>query len=340
MDEKLKNIQNRLRAGKLGGVILFSPSNIYYMTGFRTDGGAVLLTRNDLLLAAGPLDYSAALHSAKCRVEKSLSLEKFLKKHRGIGAIGAAREISFDRYKTLHSVFGKKIVFLDDVLFGARAVKTACEIKKIRAACRLAKKTMDFAVKTARPGMAECALASEIECFMRKAGSDGESFATIVASGPNTAFPHHIPSERKFGRNDIVYADLGCSYRLYNSDLTNTFFLGKINKYGLKIRDIVKEAHRLALNAVRPGVPCKDVDSAARNFIAENGLEDYFIHSTGHGVGLDIHEAPAISRKSSAVLEENMVITVEPGIYIPGRFGVRIEDTVLVTKKGCEVLTK
>jgi Xaa-Pro aminopeptidase len=122
--------------------------------------------------------------------------------------------------------------------------------------------------------------------------------------------------------------------------LTKTFFLGKIKKYRLEVHNIVKEAQQRALCVIRDGVPCKDVDAAARDFITKNGFGKYFIHSTGHGVGVDIHEGPYVSPKSVSVLKKNMVITIEPGIYIPGKFGIRIEDTVLVTKKGCEVLTK
>jgi len=342
MNPKLKKIQEGLALKKLDGLILFNPSNIFYLTGFRADNGILFVTRKSMTLAIRELDYPAACLNACCKLKKMdpFNDEKFLKKYRHIKKIGVERDILYEKYKKISSVFGGSISFCDEILSNQRAVKSADEIKKIRAACSLAKRTMDFGMSIARPGITEKELAAEIVCFMRKNGADREAFDTIAAFGSHTACPHHTPTDRKLKQDDIVYIDLGCAYEGYSSDLTRTFFLDRIKKYGIKVHNIVKDAYQRAINAIKPGVVCKDVDSAARDFIAKKGFSKNFIHSTGHGVGIDIHEGPNVSPKSVTVLKENMVLTVEPGIYIPGRFGVRIEDTVLVTKKGCEVLTK
>jgi len=342
MNSKLRKIQGILALKKLDGLILIDPSNIFYLTGFRSDDSILFVTRKNMTLAVRELDYPLARRIAGCKLEKITSLddEKIMKKYGHIKKIGVEKNISYEKYKKLSLVFGGNFSFCDDIINSQRALKSAEEIKKIRSACLLAKKTMDFAVSVALLGITEKELVSDIVCFMRKNGADKEAFDTIAAFGSHTACPHHIPTGRMLKRNDIVYIDLGCAYEGYSSDLTNTLFLGKINNYGRKIYDIVKEAHWRAINAIKAGAVCRDIDFAARNFIVKKGFGRNFIHSTGHGVGIDIHEGPAISPKSATVLKENMVFTVEPGIYIPGRFGVRIEDTVLVTKKGCEVLTK
>lgn len=220
-----------------------------------------------------------------------------------------------------------------------RAVKDKYEISKIKQAAGLAGKALKGIMPLLKPGKVEKDIALEFEYMMRKGGSRGVSFDSIVASGRNSALPHARPSGRRLRRGDFVVLDYGCVSGGYHSDETCTFGIGAVSAKQARVYEIVKDAHDRALSVVRAGVPCREVDSAARSFIEKKGFGPNFSHGTGHGVGLEVHEHPRISFQSDAVLEKGMVVTIEPGIYLPGRFGVRIESLVAVTEKGCEILS-
>ncbi len=183
-------------------------------------------------------------------------------------------------------------------------------------------------------------MALELEYRMRRNGAGGVSFPTIVASGINSTLPHASPGTRTLAPGDVVVIDFGAIYEGYHSDETCTFVLCHASSRQKEVYDIVREAHDRALAAVKAGIPCCEIDRIARDCIKEGGLGQFFSHGTGHGIGLDVHESPRIAAPSKAILEAGMVITIEPGVYIPGLWGIRIEDMVLVTKDGCEVLTK
>jgi len=174
---------------------------------------------------------------------------------------------------------------------------------------------------------------------MGKMGASGPSFDIIIGSGPNSAWPHHATSERVIKNNEPLLLDFGCFYKGYASDMTRTIFIGKPTDEYKKIYAIVESAHKAGLAAIRCGVSAFDADKACRDIISAAGYGDTYIHGTGHGIGLEIHENPYLNTKSKAVLKAGMAVTVEPGIYLAGKFGVRLEDSVLVTKKGCEILT-
>jgi Xaa-Pro aminopeptidase len=188
--------------------------------------------------------------------------------------------------------------------------------------------------------MRECDLAAEFESYIRKHGATKASFDSIVAAGENAAYPHYITGDKVLRKNDMVLCDIGALVDGYCSDLTRTFFLGTISPLGRKVYDTVARAQKLAIQAVKPGVKAAQIDRIARDEIERAGYGRRFIHSTGHGVGVEIHEAPWVGGASQDVLEAGMIITVEPGIYLQGWGGVRIEDTMLVTKTGYEILTK
>ena len=219
-----------------------------------------------------------------------------------------------------------------------RIIKSKNEIKNVKKACEIVSKVFETIKKTVVAGTSELDIHFKIEQEFAK-HKVVQSFKTIVASGPNAANPHHISSSRKIKANDIVLIDMGCIYNGYCSDLTRTFFVGNKTKEQQKIWDIVKLAHDEALKNVKTDVRASYVDLCARNIIKQAGYGKQFIHTTGHGVGLNIHEAPQISFKSKEILKDGMVITIEPGIYLENKFGVRIEDTILVTKNGYKVLT-
>ncbi|OGS25147.1 MAG: hypothetical protein A2314_02800 [Elusimicrobia bacterium RIFOXYB2_FULL_50_12] len=255
------------------------------------------------------------------------------------------REVGFNPQKISFALAGKlaaKVAMRpvdNDPVEAERIIKDAGEIEKIRQSCSLAAKAYEHICKYVRPGVTEEQIGFKIEEYFAKNGAK-TSFPCIVAAGPNSANPHHINSGRKIEENDVVLIDLGCILHGYCSDLTRTLFLGKINRFRARIYSIVRAAHHLAIKRLKSGVKASAIDKTARRTISACGYGRQFIHSTGHGVGIEIHESPRLGRHDNTLLKPGMVITVEPGIYLQGQFGVRIEDTLLITEKGNEVLTR
>jgi Xaa-Pro aminopeptidase len=220
-----------------------------------------------------------------------------------------------------------------------REVKDADEIQRMRKAALVGCGLFDRMLTYLQPGLTEIEVAAELEHAARLAGAEAMSFETIVASGERSALPHGRASMGKLPRRGFVTLDFGVMLDGYCSDMTRTVHLGRAMDGERDVYDFVLEAQEAAVAAVAPGVTAGDVDEAARSVLRRAGLDKYFSHSTGHGVGLEIHEGPRIAAKQTQVLEQGMVITIEPGVYMPGKFGLRIEDMVLVTAKGGEVLT-
>jgi Xaa-Pro dipeptidase len=220
-----------------------------------------------------------------------------------------------------------------------RAVKDSEEIVLMRKAAELTSLGMKTARETLRAGMTEIELAAEIEYNMRKHGSNGTAFDTIASSGPSSAFPHGGCTDRRIRAGELVVVDVGAVCKNYRSDMTRTFIAGKLSGKQQKIHQVVKEAQDEAFVAIKPGAKTQDVDAAARRIIEKAGYGDFFVHGLGHGVGLDIHEPPTLNWASKEKLRVGNVVTDEPGIYLVGYGGVRIEDTVLVTEDGAEKLT-
>ncbi|MCK5582860.1 MAG: aminopeptidase P family protein, partial [Elusimicrobiales bacterium] len=221
-----------------------------------------------------------------------------------------------------------------------RLTKKGAELKAVRKACHIAAKAFDIIKPKIKEGRTEISVARELEHIMQLMGATGPSFDTIVAFGPNSALPHHETSTRVLKKNEAVLIDYGCVYDFYRSDRTRTFFYGKADAEFKKVHAIVAASHRKGIKALKSGIKASTIDKICRNEIMDKGYGEYFIHGTGHGVGDEIHEEPRVNAKSKYVLKEGMVLTVEPGIYLNGKFGVRIEDTLLVKKNGYEILTK
>jgi Xaa-Pro aminopeptidase len=220
-----------------------------------------------------------------------------------------------------------------------RKIKEREELAYLRKAAEIAVRALEFAPSLLLPGRKEAEIAAELERFIRYHGASASAFEIIVASGPNSSYPHHLTSARRLKENEIVLIDIGASYCGYKSDLTRVFFLGKINPLAAKIYAIVRRAQARSIAAIRPGARINKIDQAARQSIARAGYGRFFSHSLGHGIGLEIHEAPSVSPGAKDRLKKGMVFTVEPAVYLPGKFGIRIEDTVLVTEKGAEVFS-
>jgi Xaa-Pro aminopeptidase len=221
----------------------------------------------------------------------------------------------------------------------ARMVKEADELELIRAAVRLGATLFDRALEGLRPGVKECEVAAEMEYVARRAGAEEMSFPTIIASGARSALPHGRATEQVIAPGGFVVCDFGVILAGYCSDQTRTVWVGAASEEARQAYESVREAQEAAIAAVRPGISAGEVDAAARRVLRKAGLGRYFTHSTGHGVGLEIHEAPKVAAGQKEVLKPGMVITIEPGVYFPGKWGVRIEDMVAVNEGGCEVLT-
>jgi Xaa-Pro aminopeptidase len=218
-------------------------------------------------------------------------------------------------------------------------VKSPAEIEQIRQSVLTNSRAFEKTLKRLKPSMTENDVAAEVELQMRRHGAEGVAFESIVAAGPRSALPHARPTAEPIGTNRILLFDVGALQAGYCSDMTRVVHLGKTGSRARKLYNAVLEAQLAAIDAVRPGVTTGSVDTAARSVLRKHGLEKAFVHSTGHGLGLEIHEAPRIGRKDETRLQAGMAITIEPGAYIEGFGGVRIEDTVVVTPGGCEVLT-
>ncbi len=233
----------------------------------------------------------------------------------------------------------EKLEPADNLILKLRSVKDKREIELIREACKLASVGMKVASELICPNIKEIEVAAEVEYAMRKKGSNGTSFDTIIASGPTSAYPHGSCSNRTIGEGELVVVDLGATYNSYRSDMTRTFIAGKTDEKQRKIYETVKAAHQKAFETIKPNVAAQKVDGVARRTIEAAGFGEFFVHNLGHGVGLEIHEAPILSPDSKDILTTGNVVTDEPGIYIPGYGGVRIEDTVLVNQECAEKLT-
>ena len=251
-----------------------------------------------------------------------------------------SKELTLANFKAIKKAAGKaKLVDVSDDLYEARMIKQPDEIARISKACRIASEVGRSIPDFVSQGMLETEAAAELNFRMMKLGATGPAFTTTVAFGPKSAEPHYTPSGRKLRKGNFALFDFGAMYERYVSDMTRTFVCGKATKRQKEMHEVVMTAQEAALEMVRDGVHGEAVDMAARNVVDRGKFKDLFIHSTGHGLGISVHDPGSISSAKDMVLREGMVLTVEPGVYIKGFGGVRIEDDILVTKNGCKILT-
>jgi len=250
------------------------------------------------------------------------------------------RHTSFALWKKLKEFCprNRKLVPATGLVEILREIKDDGEIAQVRECLKLHYKAIDFMKKVVKSGLTERQLALKLEGFVKSHGAEF-SFSPIIAAGPNSCYPHARATDRIIRNNENVLLDFGIDLNGYKSDLTRNFFLGRITPRVKEVFEALTLAQREAIAMIKPGVACSQVDAQARKVLRKFGLAKYFGHSLGHGVGLDIHEAPRLSSQSTSILEAGMIVTVEPGVYIPNQFGIRVEDMVLVTKEGCEVLS-
>ena len=336
--------QLAFKDGKFDVFLVFNSSNLTYFTNFSGATALLIPEEGESILFVSSVNYEQAkTETGGLTVELLKRGESLMEK---IANRAPAKEIAIDTlpiesWRTLAKAVGseEKLKPNNSLIRDLRKIKDEQEIQLIRKACNLTNLGMQVAFEIIKPGIKEKQVAAEIEYAMRQKGSDGTGFDTIIASGDASAFPHGSCSERTIQEGDLVVVDLGATYNFYRSDMTRTFTAGKPSPKQRKIYETVKQAHEKAFEAIKPNASAKEVDAAARRTIVAAGYGEFFVHNLGHGVGLEVHEAPILSPDSKETLAAGNVVTDEPGIYLPGFGGVRIEDTVLVTKDGADKLT-
>ncbi len=331
----------------LDGYLVTNENNIFYFTGFLGRGRLLIPWEGQNRLYVQGVNYKAARQTAKnCTVELVKRKEKVDLKVASDARNLKLKRLGFDfleasAYLKLFKLLkGIKLKALGKLVWKLRRVKDKTELKHMRKAAELTSVGMKTALETVKPGLREYEVAAEMEYTMRRLGSDGVAFDTIVASGVRSAFPHGGCTDRKIRKGDLVIIDVGAKYRHYRADLTRTVAVGKPSPKQKKIHEVVKEAQERAFQTVKAGVKACDIDTVARGLIEKEGYGKHFVHGLGHGVGLDIHEPPSLNPENEEALKAGNVVTVEPGIYIVDFGGVRIEDTVLVREDGAERLTE
>lgn len=325
MSRKLSGILNSMHEKNMDALIAVKPENIRYLTGFNPSSFSLLLLKDEPVLFTSKLDIEDASQSSKVPVEELKSLKDI--KELLKGKIGIESSMTVETYKKLSNNFKANITDLIEV---SRMVKSPDEIKNIKKALEIAEKSFEDVEFSGTENEA----AAKLEYNMMVRGSSKPSFETIVASGERSSLPHGTPQVTEI--ESPVVIDWGAVYNGYASDTTRTIIETEKQE---EIFNIVLEANKKAVSAIKPGVKTSEIDKAARDVIEEYGYGEGYIHSTGHGVGLEIHEMPSLSQKDNTTLEKGMIVTIEPGIYLEGEFGVRVEDMVQITNRG-NVLNK
>ena len=344
--DKIKRFFEKIELNNIDAFFINTVPNIRYLTNFTGEDAFLIAANEKLLLIVDSRFTTQAkgeVYEGVEVLEYSGNVVEFIKsillKYR-VHWLGIEKNrLNVDLYLSLKEIPFINLVPLTNVIELLRIIKDEREAEIIKKACAISSKSFLETLPFIQEGVTEKDIAAELEYRFKKNGADKLSFDTIIAAGERGALPHGTPSNRKIKAHELIVMDFGVFYNGYASDTTRTICIGSPDEESLKVYNIVEEAQRLGRKTVKDGVYCKELDTKVRNFIKEKGYGEYFIHGLGHGVGLEIHELPFVNGGSPFELKENMVITVEPGIYIPNKFGVRIEDTILVKKNKGEVLT-
>jgi len=346
--KRRRAVVEELKRRKLDGLLVTQPANWYYLTGFSGESGVLAVTTDGTtLITDGRFTAQAKAETREVRLEVQKgalynSVGEWLRQER-IGRTGYdPNQWTVAQRRALRRASGGKCkaIEISGVVEHLRAKKDEQELALMRSAAVLAGEVLESVLELVRPGVRENEIGAEIEYRMRKSGASGVSFESIVASGPRSALPHARPTSKRLAKNELVVLDLGAILAHYCSDITRTVYVGQPPQRVRRWYRAVQEAQAAAVSKVKAGVPCGDVDGAAREVLEKNGLGSYFVHSTGHGLGLEVHEEPRIAHGQSSRLEAGNVITIEPGVYVEGVGGIRIEDDVAVRFHRGEVLTR
>jgi Xaa-Pro aminopeptidase len=345
---RFNKILELMHAQDIDGLLLNAGPNVSYAVGFHAPDSYLLASAQGITLVTD-FRYKAdfqrkAQAPVKIKEHKQNIFNSIVKtiKDQRLKKIGfESRHLTFAECELLNKLTKKQFLFvpLTETIEPLREIKEEEEIKNIKKALAITQEAYAFIKKKLKPGKSELGIAAEIEYFIRQNGARSSAFDIIVASGPNSSYPHAQVTDRRLCLNEPILIDMGIEYNGYKCDLTRTFFLGRIKPIVRKAHEAILSAQQKAIAAIKPGVLAKDIDSVARNCITEKGFGKFFGHALGHGVGLEVHECPSIDRKNSKPLKTGMVFTIEPGIYLAGRFGIRREDMVLVTDNASMVLS-
>ncbi|MDP7977129.1 Xaa-Pro dipeptidase [Bacillus sp. WLY-B-L8] len=344
--EKLTKLRSAFGEAGIDGILLTNQHSRRYMTNFTGTAGVVLIS-NERALFITDFRYveQAQKQTAGYEIVQHTGtiIEEVAKqvKDLGIQKLGFEQDtLTYSSYTAYKGEVDAEFVATSGIVEKLRLIKTDSEIKILKEAAQIADAAFEHILSFIRPGVSEIEVSNELEFFMRKQGATSSSFDIIVASGLRSALPHGVASEKLIEKGDFVTLDFGAYYKGYCSDITRTIAVGEPSDKLKAIYNIVLEAQLRGVNGIKAGLTGREADALTRDYITEKGYGEYFGHSTGHGIGLEIHEAPSLAFRSETVLEPGMAVTVEPGIYIPNVGGVRIEDDIIVTTEGNEVLTK
>lgn len=347
MNNRIEVLRASIRDNNVDGIIVTKQQNWHYLSGFTGSNALLLITSTENLLFTDFRYLEQAANEApgfkiiKCT---ALVIDALVEQVNSMGLKRIAFEddsISYYEYTVYKErLSGIELVPLHQIVEKIRWVKDQAEIEALKKAADITDKAFDYILNKIKPGVKEVEIALELEYFMRKNGAQKPAFDIIAASGFRGALPHGTASEKEIASGEFVVLDFGAVYEGYHADMTRTVVIGKPGSQHQQIYDLVLRAQKKAIDLIRPGVKCSTIDLAARDLITVEGYGANFGHSLGHSVGLEIHERPSFSPKDDTVLEPGMVLTVEPGVYLNGWGGVRIEDLILVTSGGCEILSK
>lgn len=350
MHERIDQLRAAFDDAGIDGLLVTGGTNRRYMTGFTGSAGMALITREEALFLT---DFRYVEQAAQQAPAYTLvqydhpykTLHERLARYNGRRIGFESQHVTVDQFESIQNpgegdAAQVEWVPVKGLVEELRGRKSDAELALMQTAIDIADKAFSYIIEQMRPGVTEKEIAWKLEVFMREQGAEALSFPSIVASGVNGALPHARPTDKPLAAGEFVTLDFGCVWKGYCSDMTRTVFIGEPTDEDKAWYELVLRAQRAGVEAVKPGVVAKDVDAVARKIIAEAGYGDNFGHGLGHGIGLDVHEEiPRLSTRGTVVLEPRMVASVEPGVYLPGRGGIRIEDLVVVTEDGCRILT-
>ena len=345
MNLKIKCLREKLKSLNMEGMIISNPINIRYLTNIEAEGILLITRKENVYITDGryiekvqrTLTIEDDIIITDIKNVSEYDYENFFMYCENVGF--EEKYVTYYKYREyMHKFKINNLVETEDIIEKQRAIKDSFEINEVTKACELTDRCFEHLLKFIKKGMTEKEIAFEIEKYFKENGADELAFPSIVASGINSSMPHSVPTDKKIESGDIITLDFGCIVNGYCSDMTRTIFVDFVQDYAKKIYDLVLKNQMLILEEMKEGANTKNLFKMVES---DFNLYDYtLIHALGHGVGMEVHENPVIGSKREILLKNNMVITNEPGIYIPGKFGVRIEDTVLITKNGCINLTK
>ena len=346
MINRIKKLQIQLEETQ--AALIFGNSNRFYLTGFNSSAGLLLITKEKAIFLIDFRYYEKAkevVKTAETVLSEKLYTQvlEILKKENVTEAFVDTADVNIDTFLTLKTALGEITVLEENKISNAiaqlRAVKSKEEIDNIKSAQAITDKAFSYILERIKIGKTEKEIALDLEFFARQNGSEGVAFDFIVVSGENSSLPHGVPSDRRLKAGDFITMDFGSRWGGYCSDMTRTIALSFVTDEQKKVYDTVLTSQKIALEKIKAGAVCKEIDAVARDFINKD-YKGAFGHGLGHSLGIDIHESPAFNMRDTTVLKSGMVLTVEPGIYLENKFGVRIEDTIIVTDTAYENITK